>query len=271
MIGRLLKDLLSRPATGHTAGDTADKTARLRDLYLDLLQDCLLGLIYEDPGLTPTGERYDAQLRELGRDWPSQAHTMIGSRRMKNLRTLVEQVLHDVIPGDFIETGVWRGGACIYMRGILHAFNEQGRCVWVADSFAGLPPPDSERYPADAGDRHYTIKQLAIPLETVKANFAKYGLLDDQVRFVPGWFKDTLSTAPIGQLALMRLDGDMYQSTMEALTALYARLSPGGFVIIDDYEAAACRKAVEDFRGSVGANEQIHPIDRTGVFWRKSR
>jgi len=263
VIGRLLNLLTAaRPAT-------SDETARLRKLYLDLLENCLIGLIYEDPGRTPAGEIYDPQLREFGRDWPSQAHSMIGGRRIRNLRTLVEQVLHDRIPGDFIETGVWRGGACIYMRGILHAFSEQGRCVWVADSFAGLPPPDPERYPADAGDKHHTIKQLAIPLETVKSNFAKYGLLDEQVRFLPGWFKDTLPTAPIGQLALMRLDGDMYQSTIEALTQLYAKLSPGGFVIIDDYKAVPCRKAVEDFRASIGTDEEIHRIDHTGVFWRK--
>ena len=68
-----------------------------------------------------------------------------------------------------------------------------------------------------------------MPLETVKANFEKYGLLDAQVVFLKGWFKDTLPAAPIGKLAVMRLDGDMYESTMDALKSLYPELSPGGY------------------------------------------
>lgn len=267
MIGSLLRNLFSgnRPSTV-----MAEEAARLRKLYLDLIQDCLVGKIYEDVAQNSSRKgTYDAQVREFGRDWPSQAHTMIGRQRMRNLRTLTEQVLGDHIPGDLIETGVWRGGACIYMRSVLHAFGVYDRYVWVADSFEGLPPPDAERYPADAGDIHHRFKQLAVSLDEVKSNFAKYGLLDEQVRFLPGWFKDTLPAAPIKQLALMRLDGDMYQSTMDALTHLYARLSRGGFVIIDDYKAVPCRQAVEDFRARVGAKEQIHQIDQTGIFWRK--
>src|SRR5438132_2136885 len=85
------------------------------------------------------------------------------------------------IPGDFIETGVWRGGCCILMRGILAANGVTDRRVYVADSFAGLPPPDAERYAADAGDPHHTFKELSISIEQVRENFARYGLLDDQV------------------------------------------------------------------------------------------
>ena len=84
---------------------------------------------------------------------------------------------------------------------------------------------------------------LAVPEEEVKANFRRYGLLDDQVRFLPGWFKDTLQDAPIDRIAVLRLDGDLYESTIQALDALYPRVSPGGFCIIDDYLAVkACGK-----------------------------
>jgi O-methyltransferase len=189
---------------------------------------------------------------------------------MRNLRRLVVQVLEDDVPGDFIETGVWRGGACIFMRAILAAYGDSDRRVWVTDSFAGLPPPNPDAYPADAGDTHHIIKALAVPLEEVKDNFSRYNMLDDKVIFLKGWFKDTLATAPIEQLAILRLDGDMYESTIQALDGLYHKLSPGGFTIIDDYDQPHCRMAVTDFRSRRDVTEQIVEIDERGVFWRKS-
>jgi O-methyltransferase len=195
---------------------------------------------------------------------------MIGSRRLKALQEAVEQVLADDIPGDLIETGVWRGGACIMMRGVLAAYGVRDRTVWVADSFAGLPAPDAARYPADAGDAHHTWSALAVSEADVRENFRRYGLLDDQVRFLVGWFRDTLPTAPIERLAVLRLDGDMYGSTSEALNALYPRLSDGGFCIVDDYGAVeGCRRAIEDYRGAHRINDPLIKIDGAGVYWRK--
>jgi len=157
------------------------------------------------------------------------------------------------------------------MRGILKAYGISDRRVWVADSFAGLPPPDREKYPADSGDILHTIPQLAVSLDDVKANFARYGLLDEQVRFLKGWFKDTLPSAPIERLAVARLDGDMYESTMDALNALYPKLSPGGFLIVDDYgSVAACAQAVTDYRQRHGIDETIQKIDNDGVFWQRA-
>src|SRR4029077_10071518 len=114
--------------------------------------------------------------------------------------------------------------------------------VWVADSFTGLPPPDAARYPHDRGDRLHEFPQLAVTLERVRENFRRYGLLDDQVRLLPGWFRDTLPAAPIERLAVLRLDGDLYESTIRALESLYYRLSVGGYIIVDDYgNVAGCR------------------------------
>src|SRR5690606_20132890 len=124
-------------------------------------------------------------------DFPSQAHSMIGLRRMENIQWCVEQILTDAIPGDLIETGVWRGGATIFMRGLLAAYGVTDRIVWVADSFAGLPQPDLEHYPQDKGWQRLA-KQLAISEEEVRNNFARYQLLDDQVHFLAGWFNETL-------------------------------------------------------------------------------
>jgi O-methyltransferase len=120
------------------------------------------------------------------------------------------------------------------MRAVLAAYGIENRKVFVADSFEGLPRPD-ERYPADRGDKHHLNTYLAVSLDEVKNNFRKYSLLDDKVVFLEGWFKNTLPTAPIEKLSVLRLDGDVYGSTLEALLNLYPRLSMGGFCIIDDY------------------------------------
>jgi O-methyltransferase len=274
-----------------------------RGLYLDLLKSTLTGAVAEDNDSILGGVRtsgsplkrkaaadafgrligrfgfelaykkpYDPALRAVGRDWPARADSMIGLRRMDNIQYCVESVLRDDVPGDLIETGVWRGGATIFMRGVLKAYDDTSRTVWVADSFQGLPPPDAARYPADAGDDLHTKGGLAVGVDQVRHNFERYGLLDDQVRFLVGWFKDTLPTAPVEQLAVIRLDGDMYESTWQAIEALYPKLAPGGFCIIDDYgsHASQCGRAISDYRAAHGITEEIVDVDGFGAYWRKA-
>jgi hypothetical protein len=242
----------------------------MNELYLDLIKRVLTNSIYRDPNVAEGPSEFDEETRAVGGDWPRDAHTMIGLKRLENIQTTAEQIIRDHILGDFIETGVWRGGASIFMRAILKAYNITDRLVWLADSFAGLPPPDVERYPEDAGDMLSTVEFLAVPIETVQANFRAYGLLDDQVRFLKGWFRDTLPNAPIERLALLRLDGDMYESTMDALVHLYPKLSPGGYCIIDDYGAFySCKKAVHDYREAHRIHEPVQEIDWGGVYWQK--
>ncbi|MCU0285013.1 MAG: TylF/MycF family methyltransferase [Acidobacteria bacterium] len=206
-----------------------------------------------------------------GKGWPLFAETMIGLTRLDNIQYCVEKIIVDNIPGDFIETGVWRGGAVIFMRALLKVYQENERLVWVADSFSGLPKPNENVYPQDKGDQHYRWDDLKVSLDTVKQNFAKYGLLDDRVKFLKGWFKDTLPTAPIEKLALLRLDGDIYESTMDALVHLYPKLSPGGFIIIDDFINQSCVKAVHDYREKHHITAEIKKIDWTGVYWEKKQ
>ncbi|MGH3452696.1 MAG: TylF/MycF family methyltransferase [Haloechinothrix sp.] len=239
--------------------------------YPAYLWDMLRGELRGRPVRLMEQGRFDGAVRAEGRDWPADAETMIGLRRLQNIRRCVESVLENDVAGDLIETGAWRGGATIYMRAILAAHGVSDRLVWVADSFQGLPKPDAERYPDDAGDQHHTRDELAVSEEQVRQNFRRYGLLDDQVRFLSGWFEETLADAPIDKLSVLRLDGDMYGSTMVALQALYDRVSPGGFVIIDDFGAVpACARAVDDFRTQRAISEPYEKIDWTGVFWRKS-
>lgn len=241
----------------------------VRELYLELLEAALTGMLWEDEAFDPWGDgTYEPAKRSIGRDWPASALTMIGTARMKSLRALVEQALEEGVPGDLVETGVWRGGACIYMRGILAAAGDTTRRVFVADSFRGLPEPDSSRYPEDEGSILHTHEGLAVPRAAVEENFRRFGLLDDQVAFLEGWFKDTLPSAPIDRLAILRLDGDMYESTTDALEALYGKVSPGGFVIIDDYNLWPCTRAVDDFRARHSITEPLHDIDGAGVWWR---
>jgi len=268
------------------------------ELYLDLLKKCLTRYLFgEDyvPAVPPKGTLkhvafeparrwlagkdmevirhvpFDPQTRAEGRDWPARAESMVGLRRLDNLQHCVTDVLHRGVPGDLIETGVWRGGATILMRAVLEAYGDAERRVWVADSFQGLPRPDPQRWPAEADDEHWTLEQLVIPVEEVRANFARYGLLDDRVRFLVGWFKDTLPAAPIERLAVLRLDGDMYGSTMDALGALYPKLSVGGYVIVDDYGAIPqCKEAVTDFRAAHGIIDPMELVDWTGVYWQRS-
>jgi len=212
---------------------------------------------------------YSEDQRIEGRIWRQFADTMIGLKRLDNLHSCIESVIKEGISGDLIETGVWRGGACILMKAVLVARGITDRKVYVADSFEGLPLPDIKSFPADKSDSHYTHKALAISLDEVKNNFRRYDLLDDQVVFLKGWFKDTLPGATFRKLALMRLDGDMYGSTMEALTHLYPKLTPGGYCIIDDYAWPACKKAVDDFRTSYKIQAELNVIDWAGRFWRK--
>lgn len=250
--------------------DPAAAAAGLRERYLDLLEGSLTGTLYEDAPISPWSKGYDAEVRSLGRDWPARALTMIGSTRMRNIRRVLEDVLERDVPGDFIETGVWRGGACIYARGILAAHGAKDRKVWVADSFKGLPPPSPDTYPEDRDDPHHTYEELRVSLNQVRQSFRDYGLLDDQVQFLKGWFSETLARAPIERLAVLRLDGDMYESTIQALDALYRKVSVGGYVIVDDYGLGPCKKAVDDFRAGLGIEDTILEIDGAAIYWRKT-
>jgi hypothetical protein len=251
-------------------------TGECCELYLDLLKNTLAGLIYDDDQIK--GMRFQVvrkavrSLRLEGRDWPVRAHTMVGRLRLDNVQLCAERVLAENVPGDFIEAGVWRGGVTILMRAILRCHGDTSRTVWLADSFKGVPKPRPALFPADRGLNLHRVRYLAVARAQVEEHFARYGLLDGQVRFLEGWFRDTLPSAPIERLALLRIDGDLYESTRDALVHLYPKLSVGGYVIIDDYgHMASCRQAVTDYRREHGITESIVAIDHSGVFWQRQR
>lgn len=253
--------------------------------YLDLLKLSLMGVLTEDQNTKFLGNGLSkeevtealsikhklspTQLNGLG--WAYEISnsglTMIGYNRLENIQRCAIDVFKNKIEGDFIETGVWRGGACVFMARLLKEFKEN-RNVYVCDSFEGLPVPE-EKYPADKGDRHHTFEYLKIGVEQVKQGFEKYKVLDDNIKFVKGWFKDTIPTLAIDKISILRLDGDMYSSTWEVLECLYDKVSMNGYVIVDDYALGGCRKAIEDFRKLHNINDTIINIDGMGVYWKK--
>jgi len=269
------------------------QTLDARLMYIDLIKRCVLNIPYVDAELNPIQphgklrkailgafqsaniqlahlRRGNYERRIAGHDFSDIAHSMLSFSRLDNIQMCIETILRDSIAGDLIETGVMRGGAVILMRAILRAYGVHDRTVWAADSFEGLPPPNPQDYPADAGAQWHLRPLTEVGVEHVRRNFDRYSLLDDQVQFLPGWFRDTLPKAPIQRLALLRLDGDLYESTMDALVPLYPKLTPGGFVIVDDYNLPMCKKAVNDYRNKMGIDDEIIAIDDAGIYWRKS-
>lgn len=275
--------------------------AKIVDQYIDLLKKCLTAYLYEESSwkvIEPysRGKKkslvnilrfivlraidkkrlmivkrvpFDPILRECGIDWPCFGYTMIGLRRLDNIQSCIKNILKNKIPGDLIETGAWRGGSAIFMRAVLNIYSVTDRIVWVADSFEGMPEPKAVEYRDDAEYDISNIGYLNVSLEQVKANFARFRLLDEQVRFLKGWFCDTLPNAPIEKLSLLRLDGDLYESTMDSLKNLYYRVSPGGYVIVDDYNSwEPCKKAVTDFLDKQQITVDIIQIDDHAIYWQ---
>ncbi|MEZ4553687.1 MAG: TylF/MycF/NovP-related O-methyltransferase [Dehalococcoidia bacterium] len=306
----------------------------MSSVYLDMVKRTLCNLVYEDQPFwaqRPGGPMvalppFDPRIRTLGQDAPSLAHTMVGWQRLTNIEWCGSEVIEQDIPGDFVETGVARGGAAIFMRAVLRAHGVTDRRVIACDTFEGFPEPPSgavqrgvarvvlkgvsllTRVPSRRWQmalyRWIEARQRSFPpsvdpspeiidtwmgmirfyadhpsffekdqysLRAVRSHFARYGLLDSQVLFLQGFFADTLPRTPIDSIAVLRLDGDTYESTRSVLDLLYDKVSPGGYVIIDDYLTFSdCKRAVDGFRSERGIMDAIVEIDECGVYWKKS-
>ena len=258
--------------------------------YLSLLKKALAASLYEESAWALISSRsllknavrrllarfslrlllyrpYDASARENGADWPMFGFTMVGTKRLDNIQECIEDVVGKGVEGDFVECGVWRGGASILARAALDACGGADRIVWLADSFEGMP----KRQSADLTDLALDgIDYLAVSLEDVKRNFSKFDLLDDRVRFVKGWFAESLPKASIGKISVLRLDADYYSSTMDALSSLFDKVSPNGYIIVDDYHVFnSCKSAITDFLAARTISPQLVEIDGSAVYWQK--
>jgi O-methyltransferase len=188
--------------------------------------------------------------------WTWMGHTLVSRKRLRNIRDLCSEVVSKNIPGEFVECGVWRGGASIYARACLPV----DRKVILCDSFEGLP--------YDPAEPEYVIfDHLKVSVDEVRQNFKNYDQ-DKNLEFIKGYFCDTLKNLKT-PIAILRADGDMYSSTMDILDNLYFQVCPGGFVIIDDYGLEPCARAVRDFLGRHKITVELVAIDRDAVYWKK--
>jgi Macrocin-O-methyltransferase (TylF) len=267
----------------------------LRRMYLDLLKASVRNELYRrvpEPSVTDMAQmgllwaklrwkyRHDDQRFASG--GPRALHSVIQSNRpdadtivsraaADNVQFCVENVVTSGIEGDLIEAGVFRGGVAILMRGILAAWGVEDRTVYCADSWEGLPEPGEDLADAVAHDVLKSIDHFSVSLKTVKEAFARYGLLDDHVVFLKGWFAETLPAAPFQKLAVVRLDGDYYQSTIDAISVLYPKLQPGGWLIVDDYGLPlGARRATDRYRSQNDITDRIFMADKQVAYWQKS-
>jgi hypothetical protein len=254
-------------------------TSSPTELYIDLLKRSLTNTIFRDEPDANQDDTVRYVAEAITHYQKSPAISMLPLARFDNLQFCITDIIQSGVRGDLVETGVWRGGATIFMRAMLKIYNVTDRVVWAADSFEGLPEPDADRFPLEAKafksaamTKYYN--HLAVGIEEVRRNFEAYGMLDDQVKFLKGWFKDTLPSAPIESIAVLRLDGDYYESTRDALSNLYDKVSIGGYLIIDDYGEdhwTYCRKAVDEFRLERQIADAMVRVDKPCAFWRKTK
>jgi hypothetical protein len=248
----------------------------LRRAYLDLLKLALcdlagssttsVGAMADGTVLSRELRGDERRVRTAGMDWPMHGLTMVGLGRLDDLQACVESVVADGVEGDVIEAGSWRGGAAILTRATLDTLGD-ARTVWVADSFQGFPEGEA---PDDGSLDLRSFAFLAAGLDEVRASFARLGCAEG-VRFVPGFFDETLPALAPGRWAIVRLDADSHDATLQALRCLYPGLALGGHLIVDDYGSfAGCRHAVDAFREEHGIAEPLEKVDSTCVRWRRA-
>jgi O-methyltransferase len=267
-----------------TAAGPGPRTEALRAAYLDLLKLCLCDLVGACTSeVTWTGDKrwFNRQLtgddqlagRAEGKDWTLNGLSMVGLRRLDDLQACAESVVRDEIEGDLIEAGVWRGGASILIRATVDSLGATDRIVWLADSFEGFPPPEQSGVAADRAleTQLSGIDYFAPGLGAVKSYFARFGF-SDRVKFVPGFFEETLGQLGGRRWSLIRIDADTYSATKLALEALYPGVAVAGYVVLDDYFhpwLPECKKAIDDFRIEHHISEPIHKIDWNSGRWRR--
>lgn len=248
-------------------------------LYTEMIKSFVSATVFNDaefsvhPRLGSDKKRikaFNKDNRMNGQDWTYVGDTMTGWKRLDNVRNLLMDVVRKNVKGDYIETGVWRGGSSIFARAVMDALGEHNRTSYVCDSFQGLPPGEKHLDEKDIGwDK---TPYLEVSSEVVANNFRKYGLLGLNVVFAKGFFNETMPplSKRIDSLSIMRLDGDMYESTVDVLYHLYDKLSIGGYVIMDDWFGFPSRTACEDFFKVHGINPTIVPIDKLSAYWKKT-
>jgi hypothetical protein len=270
------------------------------DAYLELLRRCLTRDVIQEPfapasarpasvkgfllesaqkaiarkGLTIV--RHDETTEEdrvEGRGWPASAETMMGLRRLEFFQSCLVDIIKNGLPGDLFEAGCWRGGAVIFMLGVLRALGDTSRRVWAADSFRGYPAPTGQSFDVD----HHLFRRsdyFSISRAEFEKNVRRYGLLGPRLHVLEGWFSESIPAAPIEKVSLIRIDVDGYEGVRDTLKLLYPKLSLSGYVLIDDIRQPGAKRAVDEFFAESGLSEEILQVpqaDPRAVYWRKTR
>lgn len=179
--------------------------------------------------------------------------TLTSRERIVSLSRAVRYVVENGIPGDIVECGVWRGGSVMAILKMLLRLGEITRDVYLFDTFAGMASPTREdvSFYGEIASRTYrrlNRKLIAVSLDEVKKNVLGVGYDPRRIHFIKGKVEDTLPSAALEKISLLRLDTDWYESTLQEMEHLYPRLSPRGVLIIEDYGCwKGSRKAIDEY------------------------
>lgn len=239
-----------------------------RTAYIDLIKRSITNYLYlgDDQAFDAFQcvRHYDLNTSNWTVDRRSQPLTLLTKGQLDLIEQAVFTVTQRKVPGDFLEAGIWRGGVVVFLRALLTAYELGDRTVVGADSFAGIPMNERARNdPVDG----WTDRWVA-SLDGVRAAIARFGLLDDRIELLPGFFSDTLGSLRGRTFALVRLDSDSYDSVETSLEYLYPLIPRGGIVIIDDWHLAGCQMAVQDYRTQCGITDPLEVRDGN-AFWVK--
>ncbi len=222
-------------------------------------------------------------LTRSSRVFRAMRYSLVGSNGLEVSHDLVKTVVEAGVPGDIVECGVARGG-CAGLMGLAMLDDPAAlnRRLWLFDSFEGLPPPTSADVDPIIGSTGAHVRPLSKgaclgSVEDVSyVIFEYFSMPEPRVRLVKGWFEDTLIPArsELTEIGVLRIDGDWYESTRTCLSALYDRVSPGGFVIVDDYDSCyGAKRATDEFIDALppsGRPAALLPDGRGGRFFRKA-
>lgn len=247
---------------------TVSTKQNIRDTYIDLVKRSVTNYLYLGGSSAfdqfRCVEHYDLERSDWKIDRASCPTTLLRKGQLDLIEQAAVALEKDKIPGDYIEAGIWRGGAVLLMRALLDAYEISGRKVFAADSFARIPK--NVRAVNDPVDQ-WRDRWVA-SIDEVRQNIARFGMLDDRIVFVEGFFAESLARLSDERFALVRLDSDSYDSVETSLDYLYPLVSQGGIVIIDDWHLPGCRMAVEDYRARYGIRDEVREYD-ANAYWVK--
>jgi O-methyltransferase len=190
---------------------------------------------------------------------------MVSLQRLRMLDQLVRQIDGQGVLGDVVECGTYNGGSAAVLARVA-CRSPLNRHIWLLDSFAGMPPAGSRDGPAAAAYAGLCCGSL----ESVRTVLRKVSVPDHAVTAVPGWFQDTLPKFPVSKIALLHIDADWYDSVFICLDQLFDRVSPGGFIVLDDFGYwQGCREAWQDFQTLRGLSIPLIGVDGIGVYMQK--